>query len=374
MAKDYYDILGVPHNATLDEIKKAYRELALKYHPDRNKSKEAEEKFKEINEAYAVLSDPEKRKQYDMYGPAGFGQKYSEEDIFRGFNFEDILKDLGLNFDFGFSDFGEEPFFDSFGQSGRGRASVNVGQSILYRLDITFEEAAKGTEKEIRFRHIKKCPHCNGTGAEPNAKLIKCPECNGRGVIVTTRSTFFGRIQTSTVCPRCGGSGKIYDKPCKVCNGTGGVVSDEKVVVKIPPGITDGTRLRLKGMGDYAKGGTGDLFVEVHVLEHKIFEREGNDIYVNLSIPFYTAILGGKVKVPTLDGEREIEIPRGTQQGDKIVIKGAGIRTPRDVGDEIAIVNIAIPRSISKEEEELLMRFKELHGEGDKQEKRRWPF
>jgi len=234
MAKDYYDILGISHNATLDEIKKAYRKLALKYHPDRNKSKEAEEKFKEINEAYAVLGDPEKRKQYDMYGPAGFSQRYSEEDIFRGFNFKDILKNLGLNLDFGFSDFGEEPLFDS--------------EEYIFR--------------EFNFKDI------------------------------------------------------------------------------------------LKNLGLN--------------LDFDIF---GN-IYVNLSIPFYTAILGGKVKVPTLDGEREIEIPRGTQQEDEIVIKGAGIRTPMGVGDEVVIVNIAIPKSISKEEEELLMRFKGLHGEGDKQEKK----
>ncbi|MGB9732495.1 MAG: molecular chaperone DnaJ [Candidatus Micrarchaeia archaeon] len=368
MPKDYYDILGVPHDATLDQIKKAYRELALKYHPDRNKSKEAEEKFKEINEAYAVLSDPEKRRQYDMYGPAGFGQKYTEEDIFRGFNIEDIFKDLGLNFDFDFFDFGGE---DIFGTPRR-RQHHNVGQSILYRLDITLEEAAKGAEKEIRFRHIKKCPHCNGSGAEPNAKLIKCPECNGTGFIVTTRNTFFGRIQTSTVCPRCGGTGKIYDKPCKVCNGTGGVVSDEKVVVKIPPGIEDGTRLRLKGMGDYSKGGAGDMFVEVHILEHRLFKRVGNDIYTSITIPFYIALLGGRVKVPTLNGEKEIEIPRGIQHGEKIVMHGEGIRSPKGTGDEIIIVNISLPKYLSKEEEELIKKFKELkEGGGDK---KKWFF
>ncbi len=373
MTKDYYEILGVPRNATLEEIKKAYRELALKYHPDRNKSKEAEEKFKEINEAYAVLSDPEKRRQYDMYGPSGFGQRYSEEDIFRGFNFEDIFRDLGINFGFDVSDFEGEDIFDLFQGQGR-RRSANVGQSILYRLDITLEEAARGTEKEIRFRHIKKCPHCNGTGAEPNAKLIKCPECNGRGVIVTTRNTFFGRIQTSATCPRCEGSGKIYDKPCKVCNGTGGVVSEEKVVVKIPSGITDGARLRLRGMGDYAKGGTGDMFVEVHVLPHKIFKREGDDIYVNLDIPFYTAILGGKVKVPTLDGYKEIEIPRGTQHGDKITIRGEGIKTQRGSGDEIVVVNILIPKSISREQEELIKKFKEIEEGSNDEGKKRWFF
>ena len=371
MAKDYYEILGVPRNATLDEIKKAYRELALKYHPDRNKSKEAEEKFKEINEAYAVLSDPEKRKQYDMYGPAGFGQRYSEEDIFRGFNFEDIFRDLGINFgfDFGFDNF-DEDFFSPFEQRQRAQ---NVGQSILYRLDITLEEAAKGAEKEIKFRHIKKCPHCNGTGAEPDAKLIKCPECNGRGVIIATRNTFFGKIQTSMTCPRCGGSGKIYDKPCRVCNGTGGIVSDEKVVVKIPPGIEDGARLRLRGMGDYAKGGSGDMFVEIHILEDKTFKRKGDDIYVNIDIPFYTAILGGTVKVPTLNGEKEVEIPRGTQQGAKIVLPGEGIRGQRKSGDEVVIVNITMPKSLSKEEEELLKRFRELR-QGKDNERKRWFF
>ncbi|MGC8662576.1 MAG: molecular chaperone DnaJ [Candidatus Micrarchaeia archaeon] len=372
MTNDYYNILGVSRNASTDEIKKAYRELALKYHPDRNKSKEAEEKFKEINEAYAVLSDPEKRKQYDMYGPAGFNQRYSEDDIFRGFNFEDIFKDLGINFgfDFGAEDISEE-FFSPFG--GR-RGRERVGQSILYRLDITLKDVANGTEKEIMFRHIKKCPHCGGSGAEPNAKLVKCPECNGRGVILSVKNTFFGRIQTSSTCPRCGGSGKIYDKPCKVCNGTGGVVSDEKVAVKIPPGIEDGARLRLRGMGDFAKGGSGDMFVEVHVIEDKIFKRNGNDLFVNINIPFYTAILGGIVKVPTLSGEKDVEIPRGTQQEAKIVLKGEGIKTQHGSGDEIIIVNITMPKSLSKEEEELLKKFKELRSGKDNPDKKRWFF
>jgi len=375
MVKDFYEILGVPRNASLDDIKKAYRELALRYHPDRNKSKDAEEKFKEINEAYAVLGDEEKRKQYDTYGPAGFEQRYSEEDIFRGFNFDEIFKDLGINMGFNFSNFSNpDDFFGNFfSQGSRGR---ETGESILYKLSITFEEAAKGVEKEIKFRHVKKCPRCNGTGAEPGAKTIRCPECNGRGVIVTVRNTFFGRMQTSATCPRCNGTGKIYDKQCKTCNGTGGIVGEDTVLVKIPPGVSSGMRLRLKGMGDYGKGGAGDLYVEVHVQRHKIFEREGDNIYANVEVPFYTAILGGTIKVPTLNGTKEISIQPGTQQNSKIVLHGEGIKSMKGsgTGDEIINLSIGIPKNLTKEEEELLRKFKSLRGEDDDKQKKKFGF
>ncbi|MGC8710274.1 MAG: molecular chaperone DnaJ [Candidatus Micrarchaeia archaeon] len=371
MAKDFYEILGVPRSASLDDIKKAYRELALKYHPDRNKSKEAEEKFKEINEAYAVLGDEQKRKQYDAYGPAGFEQRYSEEDIFRGFNFDEIFKDLGINLGF---DFSNSDFFGNFSQ--QGSRNREIGQSILYKLSITFEEAARGVEKEIKFRHVKKCPRCNGTGGEPGAKTIKCPECNGRGVIVMVRNTFFGRMQTTSTCPRCNGAGKIYDKVCRTCNGTGGVIGEDTVLVKIPAGVSSGMRLRLKDMGDYARGGAGDLYVEVHVQKHKVFEREGDNIYANVEVPFYTAILGGTIKVPTLSGTKEISIQPGTQQNSKIVIHGEGIKSMRGsgTGDEIITLSIGIPKNLTKEEEELLRRFKSLREEGDEKQKKKFGF
>ena len=358
MAKDYYEILGVPKNATLDEIKRAYRELALKYHPDRNKSKDAEEKFKEINEAYAVLSDEEKRRNYDAYGPEGFQQQYSTEDIFRGFDFGDIFKDIGLDINFGFPG-GEDLFGGMFTQGGRGR-NYDVGQSILYPLTIMLEEAANGTKKEIRIRHIKKCDRCNGTGAEPGAKVTKCSACNGTGYQKIVKSTFFGRMQVNTVCEKCGGTGKVYDKVCKACGGRGGVVGDDTILVEIPKGVTDGMRLRLKGMGDFGKDGNGDLYVEVHIAKHKLFRREGNDIYVNVDIPFYTAILGGEIEVPTLNGSEKIRIEPGTQPGARIVLQHEGIKSFRGNGngDEIVTVNVTIPKNLTDEQKALIEKFK----------------
>ncbi|MGC9156613.1 MAG: molecular chaperone DnaJ [Candidatus Micrarchaeia archaeon] len=355
MAKDYYEILGVPKNATLDEIKRAYRQLVMKYHPDVNKSKEAEEKMREINEAYAVLSDPEKRRRYDMLGSEQFSQEYSPEDIFRGFDIESIFKDLGLNFDFD---------FDLFPGFGRGDFSGEQprGSDILYKLNLTFEEAAKGTEKEITIRHVKKCPHCNGTGVEPGYGYITCDKCGGTGRLVSFRNTFFGRLQTVTVCDKCGGSGKIPEKKCNVCRGKGGVVGEDKIKVEIPPGVMDGMRLRLSGMGDYANGRSGDLYLEIHVGKSKVFERSGDDLLVTVTIPFYTAALGGEIEVPTLDGAKRIVIPPGTQPGTKIRIPNAGIRHFKSSGsgDEIVTLNIEIPKSLTPNERKLLEDFKNL--------------
>ncbi len=379
MAEDYYSILGVPRNATQDEIKRAYRELALRYHPDRNKSKEAEEKFKQINEAYAVLSDPEKRRQYDAYGPEQFSQRYSSEDIFRGFDFGDIFRDLGIDIGFGnFSDFSNiDNLFDTLFSGGfeTRKRSAEEGQSILYRLDIPLEDVANGAEKEIVIRHIKKCERCNGTGAEPGSRIIKCDRCNGTGYITTVRNSIFGRIQTTTVCDKCGGTGKVYEKPCKVCHGKGGIVGEDKVVVKIPPGIEDGMRLRLKGMGDYGKGGAGDLYIEVHIQKHKIFGREGDNIYAEVDVPFYTAMLGGRIDVPTLHGTKTIEIEPGTQPGTKITLRGEGLKAFRGnrIGDEIVTINVNFPKYLTNEERELIERFRDLHsGNSEEHKERHW--
>ncbi len=360
MAEDYYSILGVSKDASADEIKRAYRNLALQLHPDRNPSKEAGEKFREVNAAYAVLSDPEKRKQYDAYGPAGFSQHYSEEDIFRGFNFEQIFRDMGINIG-GMG--GEEMFGSLFGQ---GMRSSNAGQSILYRIDLTLEQIAKGAQQEISVKHVRRCDRCEGSGAEPGSKVVKCPECSGRGQVVTVTTTILGRMQTVTTCGRCGGKGRSYEKRCRACNGKGGVVATEKVTVTIPAGVNEGMRLRLGGMGDFGPGGSGDLYVEVHELRHSTFTREGYDIHAEVKVPFYTAILGGSVSVPTLDGQREITIGEGTQQGKTIVIRGAGITKLRGggSGDEIVTVNIEIPRSLSQQQRELIERFRESGQEG----------
>ncbi|MEM0086676.1 MAG: molecular chaperone DnaJ [Candidatus Micrarchaeaceae archaeon] len=362
MPKDYYEILGVPRDASEDEIKRAFRALAFKYHPDRNKGdKEAEEKFKEINEAYAVLSDPEKRKQYDMFGPEQFGQRYSAEDIFRGFDFDQMFRDLGLNLNMNFSN--PDDLFESFFFGNQGMRHTDMGQSILRKINISLKEAAEGVDKEISIRHIKKCPHCNGTGAEPGSKLIKCPTCGGTGTVKSIRNTFFGRMQTISTCPTCMGTGKIFERKCKVCNGKGGIVATDDITVTIPAGIADGMRLRLKGMGDYGKDGAGDLFIEVYVQKDDLFRREGDDIYVDVHVPFYTAALGGNISVPTLYGNENVTISEGTQQGQKLVLKGKGIKSfhGNRRGDEIAIVNIDIPKDMTKEERDLLQSYKQLH-------------
>ncbi|MGC8586947.1 MAG: molecular chaperone DnaJ [Candidatus Micrarchaeia archaeon] len=370
--KDYYKILGVSKSASQDEIKKAYRELALKYHPDLNKgSKEAEEKFKEINEAYAVLGDPEKRKQYDAYGPEQFSREYTTDEIFRNFDFGNIFKDLGINMGFGQEDFGDiNDVFDSFFGVG-GRRRGNFGQSILHSIDITLAEAAEGVDKNLTIKHIKKCPNCNGTGAEPGSKLVKCKTCNGSGSVRATRRTFFGIMQTVSVCPTCNGSGKVYEKLCHVCGGKGGVVATDEITLKIPPGVMDGMRLRLKGMGDYGKDGAGDLFVEVHILKDKTFERINDDLLTEVEIPFYTAILGGSISVPTLHGAKTVQISPGTTHGTEIVIKGEGIRNFRsgNRGNEIVRVKISIPKNLSGEERELIEKFKDIDSKGGKDKK-----
>lgn len=364
MVRDYYEVLGVQRNAGLDEIKKAYRELALKYHPDRNKTKEAEEKFKEINEAYAVLSDEQKRRQYDAVGPERFNQSYSEEEIFRNVNFEQIFRDMGININFGFGGMEDDMMGGFFTNARRGE----VGQTILRRMDLSLEDIAAGTQKRVSIRHIKKCDHCSGTGGEPGSKLVRCATCKGSGNVNTVRDTFFGRMQTITTCERCGGRGNLYDKKCKVCNGKGGIVATEEVTVNVPAGVFNGARLRLAGMGDYGKDGSGDLLIEVLEQQHPRFQRDGDDIVTTVNVPFYTAILGGKITVPTLsDGQKEIVIEPGTQPGKKVVMKGSGIKRLRGggAGDEIVIINIDIPRSVGGEERSMLEKLRDLH-EGQK--------
>ncbi len=363
---DYYSVLGVPNNAGADQIKKAYRELALKFHPDVNKSKAAEEKFKTINEAYAVLSDEEKRKQYDTYGPEGFGQRFSQEDIFRGSNVNDILKEMGINLNFGFP--GGDVFGGMFGGAQR---QQDMGQSILHRMDISLQDAAKGTTKEITLRHVKECDACKGSGAEPGSKLSRCQECRGSGYITEVRSSFFGKIQTSSTCQRCYGSGKAYEKRCRTCNGKGGVVANEKVKVTVPPGIRSGMRLKLNGIGDFGRDVKGDLYIEVNELPDSLLKRDGDNIIANVTVPFYVALLGGEASVPTIDGTRKIEIAQGTSPGTKIAIGGAGIKHlgSSQRGDEIIIVNVDIPKTLSRNERELIEQFRDINkgpGQGGK--------
>jgi len=358
MSKDYYELLRVKKDATQDEIKRSYRDLAMKFHPDKNKSKDATEHFKEINEAYAVLSDPEKRQQYNLLGSEQFGQQYTPEDIFRNFNFEGIFRDMGINAEFGFPGFS-----DLFGFSGapQERGGRERGQDILHGIDLTLEEVAKGAEKEIRLKHIKECSNCKGSGAEPGSTLMKCTKCRGSGYINIIRSSMFARIQTVTTCDECGGRGKIPGKMCKICNGKGGIVAYDSIKVDIPHGVSEGMRLRLAGTGDYSSGGSGDLYLDMHVLKHKDFERDGDDIITNVTIPFYDAIMGGEVTVPTLGSSQKITIESGTQPRSRIVLGGKGIKGFRNnvLGDEIVNINIEIPKNTSDSEKELIKKFKE---------------
>ncbi|MGC8479529.1 MAG: molecular chaperone DnaJ [Candidatus Micrarchaeia archaeon] len=362
MSEDFYNILGVKKDATQDEIKKAYRELALKYHPDRNSSKEAEEKFKLINEAYAVLSNEEKRKQYDTYGHEQFNQHYTEQDIFRDFNINDIFKDFGFNIDFGGGRFTYNSDDDSNG-------------NILYRMKISFMEAAKGANKTIEVKHIAKCSHCSGTGGEPGSKIVKCNVCRGSGRVKRVVNTFFGAMQTVMVCNECGGSGSFYEKKCKECRGKGGLTKTEKIDVKIPEGVRDGMRLKLDGMGDFSKNGSGSIFLELSVSNDKTFERQGDDIITTVKIPFYKAIIGGDVVVPTLNEPKSIKINPGTQEGTEIRLKGSGIKRigTQYYGDEIVILSIDIPKSLTKDEERIIKEFATLR-ENKESDKKKFGF
>lgn len=355
---DYYAVLGVPKSATAEQIKKAYRELALRYHPDRNKDAGAEAKFKEINEAYAVLGDAEKRQQYDAYGPEGFSQKYTADDIFRGSNFQDIFKEMGININMG--GFGSGDFFGG----GFGQQQGDVGQSILYRMDITLHDAADGATKEIGVKHVKACDSCKGSGGEPGSRITKCSGCRGTGYVTVIQNSFLGRIQTTSPCQRCMGSGKSYERKCRRCGGSGGAVATEKVQVKIPAGVRSGMRLKLAGMGDFGRDGSGDLYIDINELSDRTFKRDEDDIIAEIEVPFYTAILGGEISVPSLDGTRKIDIAQGTAPGTRLMIKGAGIKrfNGSSRGDEIVVVNVQIPKSLSSGERELIEKFREAKG------------
>ncbi len=358
--EDFYKILGLEKGASADDVKKAYRKLALKYHPDVNKTKEAEEKFKEINEAYAVLSDEKKRQQYDTYGHENFNQRYTQDDIFRDFDFEQVFRDFGINF--GGGGFGGSVFDDIFGtqnQSSRG----DVGSDILTHASITLEEAYMGIDKKVRLKHVIACSICKGSGAEPGSNIVTCKTCNGNGQVRATQRTIFGIMQTVTVCPRCNGSGKSVEKPCSNCRGNGKVVTENTIDISIPKGIENGTQLRVKGMGDYGRNRIGDLYVEVSIQKNKQFQRDGDDLMCDTNIPFYTAIIGGRISIDTLNGKKEVNIRAGTQNGDTLVLDGQGMphfKSNNHYGDLIVNIKIDIPTSITKEQHEIISKFEEL--------------
>lgn len=350
MKRDYYEVLGISKSASDDDIKRAYRKLAMSYHPDRNPGdRESEEKFKEAAEAYEVLRDPQKRDLFDRYGHEGLSSTG-----FRGFSgFEDI-----------FSSFGDI-FEDVFGFSGRRRTSPaeRPGADLRYDLKIAFEEAAFGVNREIIITKLENCKICSGSGAEPGTAPEICPRCRGTGQVTQT-SGFFS---ISATCPQCRGEGRIIKSPCHNCRGTGRVTVEKTVQVKIPPGVEDGTRLRLRNEGEEGRlgGPNGDLYIFIHVEPHDFFQRDGSDVYCQIPISITQAALGGTIDVNTLEGTDKLKIPRGTQNGKTFRLKGKGIPHLRGFGrgDQIVQVLIQIPTNLNKKQEELLKEFAKISGE-----------
>jgi len=348
--RDYYDILGVNRNASDEEIKKRYRQLALKYHPDRNPGdKEAEEHFKEAAEAYEVLRDPEKRQIYDRYGHAGL-----QGTGFQGFRgFDDIFSSFGDIF---------EDFF-GFGSGSRSRRRARKGSDLQYDLKVSFLDAAFGKEKEIEVPKVQTCQSCNGTGVESGFQREVCRACGGRGQIVRSQ----GFIRIATTCPTCGGAGEVITHPCSECRGTGRAQVRKKINVKIPPGVDTGMSLKLTGEGQISSNGgpPGDLYVQIHVEPHEFFERQEDDVICRVPISFVDAALGTTLEIPTLDGSERMHIPEGTQPGDLLRLRGKGIPRLRGQGrgDQVVILDVRIPKKLNKKQEELLREFARLEME-----------
>ncbi len=362
--RDYYEVLGVSRSASEDEIKKAYRKLAKKYHPDLNPGNaEAEQKFKEVNEAYEVLSDSNKKARYDQFGFAGVDPNYGAGagggGGFGGFT------------DFDFGDLGD--IFGSFfggGFGGSTRSSRNGpqrGESIRVGVTVSFEEAAFGCEKEVTVDRVDQCPTCKGSGCEPGTTPEVCTQCGGSGQVQQRRQTPMGVFATTTTCPKCGGRGKIIHSPCKDCNGTGQQRKRKTIQVNIPAGIDNGQTISLRGQGNAGRNGgpAGDLLITVTVRPHQLFRREDNDVLCEAPITFTQAVLGGEMEIPTIDGKVKYDIPEGTQTGTTFRLRGKGIPNlnGRGRGDQYVTVYIETPRNLNREQKEALKKFSQSLGE-----------
>ena len=359
--RDYYEVLGVSKSADATEIKKAYRKLALKYHPDKNPGdKEAEEKFKEAAEAYDVLSNEEKRRRYDQFGHAGvggagqggFGGGMSMDDIFSQFG--DIFGSFG-----GFSGFG------GFG-GGRSARRVNRGTNLRVKVKMNLQEIATGIEKKIKVKKYVACQHCNGTGAQDGKSYSTCSTCKGSGQVTRVQNTILGAMQTTSTCPTCEGEGKIINEKCTFCNGEGVLMSEEVISINIPAGVGEGMQLSLSGKGNAARRGgvNGDLIVLIEEEEHPELVRDGNDLLYNVFIGYPEAVLGETVEIPTIEGKVKVKIEAGTQPGKILRLRGKGLPDVNGYGkgDLLAKVNVWIPKNLSKDEKKLVEKMKEAEG------------
>ncbi len=352
--RDFYLILGVERTASDAELKRAFRKLAQRWHPDINKEPEAQERFKEINEAYQVLSDPERRSRYDTFGRAGVDGPGAGAGGFEGFG--------------GFSD-----IFDAFFGGGAGAASARRGRSqpgadLRYDLRITFEEAIKGTEKEIEFIALQRCETCHGSGAAPDTEPITCPQCNGRGEVRSVRQTMLGQMVNVSACPRCHGEGRIIETRCQVCQGEGRTERKRTLRVSIPAGIDEGHQIRLSNEGEVGPrtGPPGSLYVAVHVQPHPSLTRDGTELYYDAAISIAQAALGTRITVPTVDGEEDVEIKPGTQPNTEIRLRGKGVphlRRAGQRGDLHVMVDVVVPTKLSKKARELLAAYAQESGE-----------
>ncbi len=349
--RDYYEVMGVPRSASTEEVKKAFRKLAMRYHPDRNKEDGAEAKFKEIGEAYEVLSDPEKRAAYDRYGHAGL----------QGLDF-------GQPFDgFDFGGFGD--IFDAFfgGTTGRRGSQAQRGADRRAEIEIDFEEAAFGCEKEIEVTRNERCARCGGNRAEPGSQLARCPSCDGSGEVRRVSRSFFGQFVNIATCPQCHGEGRIISEPCKECKGSGRRRQTHKLLVKIPAGISDGSQMRLSGEGDVGMngGGPGHLYLLIGVKAHPHFQRDEDDLIYDLPLNLAQATLGCQVEIPTLDGKPHVlKVPAGTQSGRVFVLRGKGVSRLHvgGRGDLLVHANVVVPTDLTDEQQELLQRLADSFG------------
>ena len=351
----YYETLGVAKNASQDEIKKAYRKLAFEFHPDRNKNKDAEEKFKKISEAYAVLSDPDKRKNYDSFGPEQFSRRYNQQDIFRGANFSDFsdLNDLLKNF-FGsnFEDMGFSGFETGF------QNSYQHDNNLYASIEIPLQEVLADSKKAITINHTKPCDSCEGSGMEKGSGYSTCQTCGGTGRKQIQRRMGFMNMVTVTVCPTCKGTGRTIEKPCQTCRGTGMKKEKTNYEITIPKGVEDQERLKVRGGGNFSEGRQGDLIITVNVRPDDRFERDGLDLYSKIKVNAVTAMIGGSMEIETLDRKKTIlTIPAGIQNNEVLRLKNKGITKSNRTGDLYIQIETTIPKNLSQKQKELLQDF-----------------